>query len=617
MARVGRKQGSEVSLIIRALLWGGLGVGIVVVAMHIGNARSAVRQRIPADPIAAIVDLVRGRLRWPHDATAVVIIEIAVVAIGVLVLIVARRFAMRGREVIDAKARFMGTGKALQSLTEAGVREKAEQLGFQLHSDDAPGVSIGISVADGIPLYGSYADLHLDIWGPQQGKSTCRAIPAIVEAIGAVIVTSNKRDLVDATRDVRAWKGSPGNVFVFDPEGITAGDESPSWFWDPLRWVDAARRGCEIRAAQLAGHFADYGSTTASDTFFDAEAEDLLANLFLAAAVACRPIVQVWEWITNWHNTEPIEILRQATPHWAHVVDLSLAASSLSVQYNTDRRIVSRVFGTAKKMIGCLKLSTVHPWITPGGDRKEFDELEFLQRSGTLYTLSAAGRGSAAPLVSALIEAVLNVAVEQNQARRSPRVPVLAVLDDAANVVLWRDLPRRYSYYGSHGIVLMTLLQSWAQGVRCWGSDGMSELWSAASIKVLGGGIDDVPFLRDRMEGIGSHDVETRSFTASIQSIGYSTSIGSTNTLGVSELRSLPRERAVLFASGAPPVLIRTVPWWQGPFETMIRHSLELYSPRRWNRVLLDDDFFDHQNDADPHPDTSNDQTDIPDAHPL
>ena len=56
-----------------------------------------------------------------------------------------------------------------------------------------------------------------DIWGPRKGKTTSRAIPTIMAAPGAVLVTSNKRDVVDATRDPRARRG---RVWVFDPQAI-------------------------------------------------------------------------------------------------------------------------------------------------------------------------------------------------------------------------------------------------------------------------------------------------------------------------------------------------------------------------------------------------------------
>ncbi|MBF6332053.1 type IV secretory system conjugative DNA transfer family protein [Nocardia transvalensis] len=446
-----------------------------------------------------------------------------------------RKFAVRGRPAVDRKARSMATRKALRPLTEAGARQKAEDLGVRLGMFEEPGVRIGTAVAGGKRLYGSYEDLHLDIWGPRQGKTSCRAIPAILDAIGPVIVTSTKRDIVDATRDVRAENG--GKVWVFDPDGV-AGEE-PTWFWDPLDWT----RGEEIRAARLAAHFAEADTRSDARDFFEIEAEELLALLFLAASVGSRPLAQVWEWVTVPANAEPVELLRRSGRH--------LAASGLAMMYNTDLRQRDGVFGTAKKMARCLRFRAAHLWATPDPDRRKFHPEDLIAESGTLYALAVGGRSSATPLVTALLETVLDVAARQN----TPLViPTLAVLDDAANVVRWRDFPHRCGRYGAQGVVVMTILQSWAQGVRCWGPDGMNELWSAANIKVVGGGVDDIPFLRDRADGIGG-------------------------ALGVPELRSLPRERAVLFASGAPAVLLATEPWWQGPHAAAVRRSIDAHGP--------------------------------------
>nr|WP_240675167.1 TraM recognition domain-containing protein [Cellulomonas endophytica] len=74
-------------------------------------------------------------------------------------------------------------------------------------------------------------------------------------------------------------------------------------------------------------------------------------------------------------------------------------------------------------------------------------------------------------LVGALTVAVAEAAEEL--ATRSPggrlRNPLLGVLDEAANVCRWRELPNLYSHYRSRGIVLMTILQSWSQGLEVWG----------------------------------------------------------------------------------------------------------------------------------------------------
>ncbi|WP_225727368.1 MULTISPECIES: type IV secretory system conjugative DNA transfer family protein [unclassified Nocardia] len=562
-------------------------LGTLWLALHIGNWLSVHPQNIPLNPIAIVVDLVKGKLHWPHASTVLVLVVVALVLAYVFVKRNMKARKSKGRLGVDDKADVMGNGGAIAALTEAGVREKADQLGVRMDShaildhgwnqDPVPGVPIGIGVADGTMLYGSFEDLHLDIWGPRQGKSTSRVIPAILSAIGPVLATSNKRDVVDATRDVRESKGS--RTYVFDPQRVA--DEDATWYWDPLAWVDARRDGCEMRAARLAGHFADGddGSDAKTDAFFDPEAEDLLAGLFLAAAVGQRPIVQVWEWVTNPQDTEPIELLRTARHHYT--------ASGLAQQYNTDTRTKSGIFGTAKKMIRCLKLSNVHPWITPGGDRRQFDELEFIERNGTLYSLSLEGRGSAGPLVSALTEAVIDVAMRK--AARSPGgrlpVPLLAVLDEAANVVRWKDLPKQYSHFGSRGIVVMTVLQSWAQGVRCWGEAGMEALWAAANIKVLGSGVDDTKFLQARSDAIGEHEVISQSMSESKGGKSYSRSLSSSKTFSVQALAQLPRGRVIVFPSGAPPVLVRTVPWWEGEYAAEVKRSITHHDPQRKTEI--------------------------------
>ncbi|MBH0774947.1 type IV secretory system conjugative DNA transfer family protein [Nocardia bovistercoris] len=560
--------------------------GTLYIALHLGSIFTTPRQKIPLNPIDILARMVRGDLHWPIASTVLVLLVIAAV-IGYLVL--RRRAATRatiGRLPVDDKADVMGNGGAIASLTESGVRDKARQLGIRLGSEDTPGVPIGIGVADGQMLYGSYEDLHIDIWGPRQGKSTSRVIPAILTAIGPVLATSNKRDVVDATRDVRAEKGSP--TFVFDPQGVAA--EEPTWYWDPLKWVDPSSPGYEMRAARLAGHFADSddGSDAKGDAFFDPEGEDLLAGLFLAAAVKNHPITKVWEWVTHPTDETPIAVLRAAGHEFS--------ADGLAGQYHADERTRSGVFSTAKKMVRCLKLTNVHDWVTPGTTtlasghqvrRGLFDELQFIEANGTLYSLSLEGRGSAAPLVSALTEAVIDVAMRKASRSRGGRleIPLLAVLDEAANVVRWKDLPKQYSHFGSRGIVVMTVLQSWAQGARCWGDDGMSALWSAANIKVLGSGVDDTNFLRDRSEALGEYDAISQSVSESSSGKSYSRSLGSSKTFSVNGLATLPRGRVIVFSSGAPPVLVRTVAWWESEYAADVERSIAKHDPSEKVRI--------------------------------
>lgn len=164
-------------------------------------------------------------------------------------------------------------------------------------------------------------------------------------------------------------------------------------------------------------------------------------------------------------------------------------------------------------------------------------------------------------------------------------MPLLGVLDEAANVCRWRELPNLYSHYGSRGIVLMTILQSWSQGVDVWGESGMKKLWSAANIKVYGGGVSETAFLDDLAKLIGSYDRKTGS--VSINQGGgrggsrqVSHQLTRERILDVDELAAMPKGRAVVLASGARPTLIRTQPWMTGPHASEVEASIRAHDPQ-------------------------------------
>ena len=58
-----------------------------------------------------------------------------------------------------------------------------------------------------------------------------------------------------------------------------------------------------------------------------------------------------------------------------------------------------------------------------------------------------------------------------------------------ANLCRWRELPDHYSHYGSRGIVVLAVIQSWAQGEGCWGGQGMRTFWDASNVKIFAGGL--------------------------------------------------------------------------------------------------------------------------------
>ncbi|HCH21664.1 MAG TPA: hypothetical protein DEW10_02465 [Bifidobacterium sp.] len=230
---------------------------------------------------------------------------------------------------------------------------------------------------------------------------------------------------------------------------------------------------------------------------------------------------------------------------------------------DTPDRQRAGVYGTAQNMARVLVNQQVLEWVTPPTDgRMEFNPDDFVTSNDTLCLLSREGVGTAGAFVLSLTAAVTEAAETQarHEGGRLCR-PMLAVLDEAANVCRWRELPDLYSHYGSRGIILMTFLQSWSQGVSVWGEEGMNKLWSAANLKIFGGGISETGFLRTMSDLLGEYDMVQRQIGYSYGRTSTTQSLTRDAILSVDQLAALPRGRAVLVASGARPLLLKTSPW--------------------------------------------------------
>jgi type IV secretory pathway TraG/TraD family ATPase VirD4 len=544
-----------------------LGAVIVVVlatwlALRVG---AAIEHRpVPAgNPFAAVLLLLAGRATWPGlAATAMALAEIAVLA-GIGVLVVRWRSGPSRRLGVDAAVRHLASRRDHAELSGERVTAAASRLGVQAA---LPGVRVGLALHTGKPVYGSWEMTQADIWGARRGKTTTRVVPAILDAPGAVVATSNKRDVVDTTRAVRA---ETGPVWVFDPQSVAA--ELPSWWWNPLSYVTNVDKA--TRLAAVLAHAARPPDAR-QDAFFDPKGEQLLAFLLLAAAACRTAVTTVFEWVADPTEVLPVDILRAA----GH----ELPAQAVQGVINSPDKQRAGVYGTAEKIVNFLVNPAITEWVTPGAGRAtrpEFSPRDFVAGNGTLYLLSREGQGTAGPLVTALTVATIEAAEEL--ATRSPggrlAVPLLCVLDEAANVCRWKNLPDLYSHYGSRGIVLMTMLQSWAQGVSVWGEAGMNRLWSSASIRVYGGGEVDPRFLGTLSQLIGDYEAETRSVSvqhgrASSRSTTTSTRVE--RILEVADLAALPLGRAVVFASGRRPILLQTEPWYAGPYGDRVRAAM-------------------------------------------
>ena len=238
------------------------------------------------------------------------------------------------------------------------------------------------------------------------------------------------------------------------------------------------------------------------------------------------------------------------------------------------------------QMASCLTNRQIAAWVTPQGaadTRPQFRPEDFVRAGdGTLCSLSNEGRGTASPLVTALTVAVVEAAEELAAKSADGRLstPLLGVLDEAANVCRWRELPNLYSHYGSRGIVLMTILQSWSQGVEVWGESGMKKLWSAANVKVYGGGVSETAFLDDLSRMVGDYDRLSSSTSHGRGRRTVSQQLHRERILDVSDLAAMPKGRAVVLVSGSRPTLIRTIPWMASRHADAVRASIAAHDPQ-------------------------------------
>ncbi len=508
----------------------------------------------------AVADLLHPSGSWPGVpvglvvACTVVLLLLALTVVGAPVALVVQSARRSGQNL---PLRSLARPRDVAALTPTAAMRRARQLRPSLPvKGRLPACQVGVPVGQlrphGPALQASWEDVLLAVMAPRAGKTTALAVPAVLAAPGAVVATSNKADLWAATASLRAADtGEP--VWVFDPQAIAR--TAQTWWWNPLAGVSTVEA-----AHRLAGHFVqEIRDGKGERDFWTSAAHGLLTDLLLAAGIGGRTLAEVYEWLADSTSLDPVDLLR-AHGHGA-------AAASLSSRQNGAPETRDRIYETARTAAACLRDPTIMAWVTrpsrAGVTELDVDRIPTTRQS--LYLLSKDGAGAAAPLVAALTDRVLRagvLAAERAGGRLDP--PLLAVLDEAANVCRIADLPDLYSHLGSRGIIPVTILQSYRQGVRVWGEPGMDALWSAATVKILGSGLDDARFAEDISRLVGDHDVTVRSRSTGDGRHTTSTSLRQQRILPAADIRALPKGTGLLLATGCRPAAVALPPWYAG-----------------------------------------------------
>lgn len=496
-----------------------------------------------------------------------VLIGQAVVLLGsgvtVAVLVSIRRRPKDGLRAMTSRREFAEMQQQAMAVRAQGLRPSLAQ---QNPKSLAPR-EIGASLGDvgGAMVFKSPEDVELVICGPRSNKTSARVVPEILTAPGAVIATSNKSDVWSLTAGLRA---KVGPVYLFDPSGITF--QPQAWWIDLLASVTDYESSARLAAYFMSEVGGGVGRTERADPFFTPASAALLQQLVLAAACANLTFRDVVSWVAT-RSEEPA----------AHLEAAGYSEQAVALRSTTELPWETRggIYQGVATALACLQSERVLRWITPPhtwkqppADPASVPRLDLwtlipapaATRHPTLYLLCREGAGSARPIVAAIVGELFEVATRAASARGGRLDPPLTVpLDEAANIVRGLDqLPSWYSWFGSMGIMVTTILQSREQGRAVWGKDGFDALWSAATIKTIGAGVADPDFCEDLSRLVGDHKIEETSTSHSAGGTSTSRSLRTERILTAADIAALNRTNALLFTSGRRPALLTLRPWY-------------------------------------------------------
>lgn len=513
----------------------------------LGGALNLVRS--PSDPSGAWSTPMPGPVAY-WTVTAIVVLAATTLTIALV-----RWWRGDSRRRTSDPRTLPGTASRAEILQAAGPRavtRRARQARPSLHRPHPHEVGYLLGRSRGAQAWASVEDSILVVGPPRSGKGLHLVIPMILDAPGAVVTTSTRPDNLAVTYTARR---AVGPVAVFDPQGLAAGVPD-GLRWSPVRGCDVPQTAM-IRARGLAAGTGIGRSTDAGD-FWQAQTESVLRALLHAAALDGRPPRDLYRWsLDPAAVTEAITILGQASaaPGW----DSALEQAAVG-----DPRTRDSIWLGVRQALSALADPRVLDAVSPR-DGEHFEPTTFLRERGTLYVLgTASGAGAAAPLVSALVEDMVETARHLAAASPGARLdpPLLLALDEIGNLAPLPSLPALMSEGGGTGVTTLAVLQSLSQARDRWGEQQAGALWDAAIAKVILGGGSHARDLADLSTLIGDRDEETTSVSRDHYG-GRSTSTGVRRipVMDTSRLRTLPFGTGVLLLRTAPPAVLDLMPW--------------------------------------------------------
>jgi hypothetical protein len=402
------------------------------------------------------------------------------------------------------------------------------------------GFYLGRDIRSRQKMYASVEDVFIVLAPPRQGKDVHFCTPYTIDAPGACIVTSTR---VDAFTNTYASRAKTGNVYVFDPSGMTNWPERLRW--SPILGCDKPRTAASRASALVTAA----GFQMAGELVYWVGAAITILRCYLhAAALGGKTMQDVLRWTIQPTNPEPIVLLRgneelgKAAKGWAGALEACVAA---------EPRARGAMWGVLVQALTCFADPAVVEACSPEAG-EVFDMRAFLSGRNTLYVLGKEEKhASVAPLVTAMMESIFEetrkIASTMANSRLEP--PLTVELNEVAHIAPMPNLPAYMGDSGGFSIALHIYLQSMSQARAKWGEHEAMIMWDNAAVRVIMGGAGSIDDLEDISRLMG----ETR----------HTKHDENRRVLSAEEIRTLPFGQAVVVARATRPVEVRLTPWWK------------------------------------------------------
>lgn len=517
---------------------GGLAAGVGVL-FHPGDPGSA----LDADGLNPVV-------YWVVTGAMLALL----IALVVFVWVRVRRLTHRAEQDPRRMAGIATRHDVSTAASEKALLRRAGNLRPGLTDPKPTDVGYRLGSSKGVGVWASVEDSIMVIGPPRSGKGLHLVIPAILDAPGAVVVTSTRPDNLTATMRARRRIGP---VAIFDPqhlaEGLPAGLR-----WSPIRGCESPQTAM-IRATGLAAGTGLSAGGVDSGGFWEGKTRAALQALLHAAAIDNRPPAELFRWTLDpTAAADAVAILTgstRAATGWAE---------SLEAMIDSDPRTRDSIWQGVSLALGSLADPRVLDAVSPD-EGEGFDPEAFIRDRGTLFLLATgSGAGASAALVAALVEDLIETA--RRLAARSPGArldpPMLLALDEIANLSPLPSLPTLMAEGGGSGITTMPVLQSLAQARDKWNEHQANAIWDASIVKVILGGASNSRDLQDLSALVGERDEYTDSVTLGDHGTrSNQRSVRRVPIFPPDRIRRLPFGTGVVLLRSAPPIVTDLHPW--------------------------------------------------------